>query len=329
MPKLLKIIFISLVLFFVAPSEIFATATVRNLGGTMSFTLSNNNPKVGDDVTITLFSSSSNIEKNKIVWAVNENLELEGVGEKEFTVNIATTSPTIVTVTTDDLDGRVATREITIEPADIDLIWETSGFSPFFYDGKTYPSVGSDIIIQAFPEIYSTGQKIPLEMLYFTWTYNNKIIEDQSGWSKNSLRVTSADQTRTNIINLTITDPDKEVSYLTKSLVIPNRGPEFLFYDADEIAGLFYPKAYDRDINFKVGQEKSITAVPFSLGIPLDFISYEWSATGRTQTTENGVNVDLSLFLSDSEATKNVTFTASAINQEFLPLRSFLRIGLE
>lgn len=326
MPKLLKIFSILLLFTILWPASALAIVTVKDLGGPLFLSINPNNPKLGDEVTITLSSFTSNINKNKITWGVNEELLLEGIGEKTFSLVIASTSPTRITVSTDDFDGRPATREIVIEPGDMHLIWETDSFSPFFYDGKSLPSIGSTIRLKAFPDIYYGGAKVPNEMIYFNWTYNNNDLADQSGWGRDSASIAVTDSSRSNIISLRISDPDKEVTYRTASIVIPTRQPEFIFYPADPISGLFYPKGYSTTIN---DVKNEITAVPFNLGVPLDFISYDWTSVGVTSSQQEGPTVDLSYFLTNNEINKNITFTATALNNEFLPLRSFLRIGLE
>jgi hypothetical protein len=92
----------------------------------------------------------------KIIWSIDGVPTYEGNGLTEIsftTKNLG--EKTVVTVTAFTTVGRRLDDEITIEPAEVDLLWEAKTYVPPFYKGKALPTYASDVRVTAMPRLGS------------------------------------------------------------------------------------------------------------------------------------------------------------------------------
>ena len=202
-------------------------------GGEMLAVVDPASPGSFSSVDISVKSFDIDLDRSQVIWSVNGkevgkglglnkiNLETGAVG-KVVTVIISATSP----------DGNNITKTIEINPADVDLLWESDSYVPNFYKGAALPSEGSKLRIYAIPNLRDESGKISPSAMVYEWRLNYQDVK--SGSAKNALNVTLSGISQ-NKITVEVSDLSGEIK-ATKSLTIGPTPPVNVFY----VVGLFF-----------------------------------------------------------------------------------------
>lgn len=163
--------------------------SIFNIQEEVDVYVSNLNPRVGEEVTISIQAPGTNLNRDQISWYVNGNLKASGVGVKSFKTTIDTIGKreiVEVRLTTDT--GEVVQRSITLSAQDVDIIWEGLSYAPPFYQGKALYAPEGSVTLVAIPNIVNkSGVRVPISNLSYKWSVDGTILGDKSGYGKNSL----------------------------------------------------------------------------------------------------------------------------------------------
>lgn len=240
--------------------------------GDFSFDVNPKNPNPNTNVNINLMSNSFDINRSDIKWVVNNNTKLRGIGEKEFnflTGDIG--SKTTVAILVTSQKGDIFSKTINFSPADIDVLWESESYVPFFYKGKALSSQGSLIKITAIPNFLKGGVKIPYSELFYDWQVNYQKISNASGRGKQSMYFVSSKTGESDIVNVVVSDFNKSIR-VEKNINIEPQNPKVVFYKENLLEGELYNQAIDEASNDDI-----IMAEPyFFSNNQTDNLSYEW-----------------------------------------------------
>ena len=102
-------------------------------------------PKANTDVYIEIKNYSIDLNNSNITWRVNGVVKSQGKGVTTFSTKTGKNGELItVTASIRDERGISLTETIRLRPAEIDLVWESDGYTPPFYRGKAAYTEGAN-----------------------------------------------------------------------------------------------------------------------------------------------------------------------------------------
>lgn len=264
-----------------------AYAQFNTGGGTsIDVQLSPENPGPDQNVTVQLESYSTDLNKAKISWAVNGKIQKTATGLRTFSFTTGSaSSKTILGISIETVVGEIINKTYTIQPATVDLVWESESFVPPFYKGKALFSHQNKINFVAIPHIIgSNGQEIPAKNLIYKWTRNGTVLGDFSGYGKNTYTMIASVISRQLDVSVEVTSPDSSAVASNQTSVAPV-DPMIVLYQRHPLYGIRFDQALGTNYTMDSSNEMSIVAMPFFFGItnlnnsPLSFV---WKLNGGT-----------------------------------------------
>jgi hypothetical protein len=220
----------------------FAHAQVRNTDIVLD--ISPQYPNQNQNVTATLSSYATNLDKAHISWSTNNQETSEGIGKKVFyftTGNLG--SSLTLTATINTVDGQSIQKTIIVISADIDMLWEASdSYAPPFYKGRTLaPSQGAFKVV-AMPSLINNGGKVNVNNLSYVWTKDGDIQPDSSGWGKNFFIFQNSYLDKENIVEVKVSDITGGAN-TAGTIQLQTSIPEIVFYEDDPLLGVRWENA--------------------------------------------------------------------------------------
>lgn len=240
-------------------------------------------------VNITLESYSIDINSSMITWRVNGAQKSAGRGQKTFNFTTGSyTETTTVNIIIESVNGEVINKTLRIKPTDVDLVWESEGYTPPFYRGKSDFTYQNKVTFIATPHITnSSGVEISPKNLVYKWKKNGSVIEDASGFGKNSYSLKGSIIARPIDITVEVTNLSADIKASAHLTVTP-KDPLVLLYRKSPLYGIEFQKAISGNIEMKE-KEIAVVGVPYFFGGTLSsspkFI-YKWMING-TKINEN------------------------------------------
>lgn len=260
-----------------------AHAQLNMSGSDVNVSMNPSMPGTNQMVSVYLTSYILDINTSNITWRINGKTEKQGVGEKSFsfTTGGANTTTTL-SVTIRTKDGETISKTIPVKPADVDLVWESGGFTPPFYKGKTLFAHQNRITFIAVPHIISNGVEVSAKNLTYSWKINGSVMEKASGYGKNSLVIESPLLSRGMSVEVTVTNPSTGASAFNRLSVEPVN-PFISVYKKDPIYGIQFQKAWLNTTDLKDMIELELISIPFSFSVSDLYdtdLEYKWSING-------------------------------------------------
>lgn len=309
-----KIFLLTAVVFCVLP-HLTQAVTESTLGGTLISTINPKHPRPGEVVNIKLSSYGYSLENSKISWFVNQKLQLEGAAKKEHVVTMGPNgSQTSVTILVENSAGKQIVKNLTFNPADVDLIWEADTYIPDDYQGAALPSLGSRVTVTAIPNLKETGFNIPANELIFTWTKDYKTIPNQSGRGKDSF---SFDLNQPSAqIDVLVQSPNFKIEAYNRAIITAYE-PELVLYPVKPLLGRIL-EAFNS--SFSISPDMSgLQIEPYFVSknlIRQGLVNYEWSSGGEIITSSNKNSVSLTQLSDQEKSNLSVRLTSKLDNSE-------------
>ncbi len=239
----------------------------------------------GPDAPVSIFieSFSADLQKSYIVWQVNGVTRTEGAGLTTFNfVNGAIGSLTTITVSIDTSDNRFITKSFTFRPASVNLIYEGLTYTPPFYRGKALFSPQSSVKVVALPHIIlESGAKANPSNLVYTWKKDGKVIQESSGFGRQSIVIDSPIITRPMTVTAEITAVGSNVK-TSQTIEITPTEPEVIFYENNLLSGVQWNQSLG-DRVFLNAKEIQVQAEPYYFSVPFaqtGDLRYTWGLNG-------------------------------------------------
>lgn len=237
-------------------------------------------PNAFEEVKIFIGSSSLDLETAKITWKVGGQIVDQGVGAQEISVSTGDYGKeTFVQAIIED-GTQIITRDFTIRPSFIDLIWQADTYTPPFYKGKALHTSEGRVTVVALPSIYYNKRKLPNSGLYFDWFLNgSKVL---SGVGKDSFAFNNYFTKKDDLISVQVSLPGGTVEN-KKEIKFTAKEPKVILYEDDPLLGITYEKAISSEFKFK-NKETSLVVSPyfFSINNPNDSeLEYEWLVNNK------------------------------------------------
>jgi hypothetical protein len=256
---------------------------VDNIKNNIQISINPQYPKAGDNVAIHLQSYSTPLDQATISWIVGGKVISKGFGLTDFSVTAGRIgSKSTVTARIVAADGSVIDKTVTIQPADIDLLWQATSYVPPFYQGKAlYPHQGL-ITFTAIPNV-SADKSITksLGSYIYTWKKDNDVLGSFSVYGRDTFSLLGTIISRPFTIEVDVSSTDG-VSLGSASATINPIPPQIALYENDPLLGVLYNKNLS---NYTMqGKEVSVTAVPFyfNTGAEPAQLEYKWTMNGQS-----------------------------------------------
>lgn len=278
----------ALVLFvFICISGVFtvASAQIGNLPQTqIDVQMSPENPGPNSTVNVSVNSYATNIDASTITWKINGKTINSGVGEKNFSFSVGDTkTTTVLDIVVETTTGEIIEKTFNVKPTSVDIIWESEGFVPPFYKGKSLFSYQNKITIIAIPHITNKdGQEIMTNKMVYSWAKDGSALTEASGFGKNSFSFIPSVISRPFTIEVTVSATDSDgVGYA--NIYLAPSDPFILFYRKDPLYGIGFQKALQGNIGLGGSKEIATVGIPMFFGTTkatsADLI-YKWSING-------------------------------------------------
>ncbi len=285
--KITRLFLISfLILGTIYPFLSFAESQIDIQEGEISVETSPNNPGPYQDVTLSLSSYATDLNKAIITWQTKEGVVLSGIGKTSYTFKTeGTESMTVINISIQPSGSvNTITKRISIIPTEIEIMWESiSGYTPPFYKGKALPAVGGLIKAVAIPNTKTIGSGSG--SITYTWKNNGETKLDSSGYNKNSY-----------VFKNSLFEEQSEITVISssvagnfgaeKTIKIPMYTPKLIFYEKSPTEGTLYNKAFDKETTL-LEDEMTLVAEPYFTsfsGKENNFI-FNWKINGQNIQT--------------------------------------------
>ncbi len=221
-------------------------------------------PEPYKELTINLKSYAINLNKANISWQSKDGVVVSGTGKTSYTIIAPGPNDSIyfdISITPSE-DFNSIKKRVYVNPADLDVFWESvDGYTPPFYRGKALPVSGSTIKVVAIPNTNITRKG--LGSFEYTWSKDDTVLEDKSGYNKNAFVFKNGILDRVN--NLSVIVSSVTGNFYTKKFIeVPLYNPKIIFYKKTQGEGIFYNMALDKETNM-AENEITIYSEPFFL----------------------------------------------------------------
>lgn len=281
---LLKSTILSLILCFFLPA--YTHAQVPSSIDGVDISVNNESPRPGEKITVSVESYNTDLNAASIVWVVDGKNAAQGIGIKSIDLvapKIGKRLNVVVAIMT--VEKREVKKTININASDLDLIWESGGYTPPLFEGKAYFAYQNSIKIIALPHISSNGKEIDPRTLVYRWKVNDKAQPDKSGYGKQILML-KEDFPGQVTIDLTAETKDGAQKADARIVLVPGN-PSISFYEEDPLYGVLYNQALVDTVRLR-NKEMNIISIPYSFNFnPSDSppsLSTTWSINNLEQS---------------------------------------------
>ncbi len=272
-----------------ASAQSFDPVATGVIGQQVTTTINPENPRPGENVTITLNAYGTNLNTATISWSVNGKQQQSGQGLNSFTLaagKMGETKTVVATITSST--GPSFSRSFTVVPQDVAIIYESDGYVPPFYKGKGYYTPEGSVTLVALPNLVSSsGTRLNPNNLVYTWSVDDTIQGSMSGYGKNSFKYTGSILSKDIMIKVTVSTPDKTTTG-TAAIILSPLQPEVLTYEAHPLYGTLFNKEITTSNFFLTDREVTVSAFPFSTSATKandTNLVYNWTLNGTSIAT--------------------------------------------
>ena len=255
--------------------------------GTFNLTIRPSNPVAGEKIIAHL---QTNHDSNKalISWYLDGSLQAEGYGLNRFDFNVGKIGEKTILEANIITDTGVKRRKrIEIIPAEVDILWQTSTYTPAPYKGKNLsPSTDKGIIqFVALPK-FTNDEKIenPNDFV-FHWSLNGNKRTDLSGRGRNMIEVDLNDIFRKDSASVTVEHLNKDQIASRNIVMLSTNIPEVLIYKKDRY-GIDYSLAINHSKQYRPTERNlDFVSKPFYFNEEnLDALDITWSMNRKPLT---------------------------------------------
>lgn len=241
------------------------------------------NPGPNASVTAQAISYTFDINRANIAWFLNG--KKAGAGKMFSFRTGAIGSKTTVEALVTTYEGQKLNKSFSFQAAEVDLLWETATYVPYFYRGKALPSNRSVVKVTAFP----FGLKLADSKLIYEWTLNDTKQTDQSGPAKKSFSFTSS-RSGDDIVEINVSTPDGTITGTNRVEIVASQ-PKISFYEENALEGPLYQKELGDNLDINK-PEFIVRAEPYFFSLKnLAGAAYEWMINDKIISTPQKPNL--------------------------------------
>lgn len=240
-----------------------------------------NYPKPNEMVFISLTLYTGDLNSADITWYKDGKIVLSGKGETEYSFRAGPVGEEIkIEIRIKLLSGVSFSKNFSLNPAGVDIVWEAYSYTPPFYRGKAlHPRQGS-LKIVAMPEFVKNGRRISSENLVYQWSNDVQSYQGQSGYGKKVLVLNGSILGRSESIKVLVTDPINNLAAQSFIDISPT-DPEIIFYEINPYYGHIFDSAVANSFDLKTGEVQILAAPYYFTREENNPLKYEWRLNGQ------------------------------------------------
>lgn len=268
-----------------------------------TITLQPRTPQPGETVTANLTFYGDTFYGSTITWVLDgkeipnskNQLEIEMIaGENGETQSL----DVVITPT----NGEKTVISKVLKPIWLDIIIEPQTHVPEFYQGRSLPSVGCNVVAKAL----LSDTSLDKSKLMYKWEINSKVI-GTGAIKGQSVILYETPVGNSSILSVTISDLNENV-IAYRAISIPAVKPKILFYKVNTLLGISN-KIIDKNLSL-LGNSTIVRAEPYNL----DSKTYnnpdihEWEIDGKESDVSNQNPYEVILEKTTSEGSATLQF---------------------
>ena len=250
-------------------------------------------PKPFQKVLLQLEAFGPDLNSSYITWFVNGTAQKAGNAQKNLEISAGKAgSATNIQVIIEPRGAAAIEKNITLQPADIDLVWEAVSYAPPFYKGKALYAPQGKVVVSAIPYVLERGIKIDSKNLIYKWSKDGQILGSMSGYGKNTLTQYGSVISRPVTISVEVTSPKSAVK-TSGSVVINPTQTKVLLYEVNPLYGIQYENALGKELVMK-DSELTLIASPYFFSIEdktFGKLSHKWTLNNKKIEEESGKDI--------------------------------------
>jgi hypothetical protein len=253
----------------------------------LTVTITPENPKPYDTVTVTPESTLVDLSAAKITVSVNGKVIENGGGVQSVPVTVAGPGQKTSITVSASVGGQTYTQQIALRPADVSLVLDPVSTTHPFYLGAALTAPQGRVRVIALADLRSSpGARLNPASLVYTWKWGDKVLADQSGIGRSQLDVTAPVRYRDAQITVTVTNVDSTIVAESSTVISPVDAVA-LIYRNDPLRGPDFDQAYSSSFSM-TSQEEAFRGVAYYFGTPP---SLAWSVNGQSASNDSEVTV--------------------------------------
>lgn len=254
--------------------------TETTTGGQLSAEIFPEDPGAFTATSINLISYEIDLNSSNILWSINGVKQKSGIGQKSLQLTTgALGKKVLINIEALSPDGRDITKQISIIPAEVDLLWQSTNYVPPFYKGKALAGNQGTLMLLAVPSfIKESGQAINSSQLIYTWKLNSKELDSGIGKNKGLLNLDGNSYINNLFLNVTTADGSLKASKLITFSPIESK---IILYQSSPLLGPNYSRALGDTLIMSL-PETTIRVEPYFFNT--SGLNYAWAINNGTPT---------------------------------------------
>ncbi len=287
---------------------------------------STDSPRPGQSIEVSVESFNFDLNSSSIVWIVDGKTVNQGVGLTK--INIVGPKigvPANISAIIKTPEGREINKSIIIKSGSIDIIWESYGYVPPFFKGKSSFAYQNKLRLIAVPHLSKDGiNEIDPKTLVYSWKRGGKYIEGGQGYGKQTVDILPDELPKTLDVSVEVYDREQTQNTVGYITLTPSE-PSITFYEIDPLYGIFFNKSLESKVSLK-NNEIRVLASPFGFSVDNNPLTYSWSINNIEQA-ELAKNQSIVLRTKgDSEGSSNINLEVRNLRDILQGARSELTI---
>ena len=295
-------------------SDLIKDQGLRNLENAVVLRANPANPNPGDIVHFTVESPLYDLSQDVISWNVNGRAVAESVGKTSIDEVVSARGDTLdVTVTITDPVWGIASDEIFVVPLQLDILYDAPTYTQPFYRGRTLPSAGGSVRLQAVAHFTQGGSRIGDQSITYTWSRNGSALGNLSGLGRSSINVSAPALFGSDTIAVRATAKDGTIS-ATASVRLSSAEPVIQLYEDHPLFGIMFHQALPNQVNHP--GDVSLAAVPYFAPVTYLYdknLQFIWTLNDTPLQASSTKRNEINLGGGQTNATLRLTIT-HAIN---------------
>jgi hypothetical protein len=236
-----KVLFFVLLFLVLIPVINKKTLKAQIRDSDVSISVFPNLPERNQDVRVILGGFAVDLDKSSILWTVNGEERLFGIGKKELSFNTGNMSNgLLIQAQIGTPENQTLSKTIFLSNSEVDIIWEAYDvYTPPFYKGKSMVPEEGNFKVVVMPSIKTGGQTTNPRNLSYSWKKDGINQPSSSGWGKSSFVFKNTYLERDHRIDVAVSNLTGETRG-TRTINLSPSTPKILFYENDPVLGIKY-----------------------------------------------------------------------------------------
>lgn len=242
------------------------------------------NPGAKEEVTVSIESYLTDLNKATISWSIGGKLVDSGIGKKTFSFeNGLSGETTRLTISIETNAGENVSKELSWTPVGLTILWEANTYTPPFYKGKALLTAQASVKAVAIPDNTDGQNALSAGNFVYIWTKDNKKVSEASGYGRNSFVFTAPKPYGSAKVSVKASSVDTDINSETRVNLSLSK-PFILFYEKNLLVGTLYSRSLSAETTLNK-KDYTIVAEPYFFSNEdgtTATLEYDWMINGKS-----------------------------------------------